>query len=201
MKGSWIKRAILCLGWCIVFNWLPPASFLWADDHTRDRFISVKHQHENAYSDLQKVFGGKDDEGNETTGQIVAWSLVAANLTVVLSVLIKGINRFAPLNAQVKQSLTKFNNIQKKQLMKLHYILNPIILGVAFLHYSMSRCRSTSLPEWGLLVMGGIVLLGVVLKFRLCSKAFLINIYRIHTQPALFILFITLLFIGHMIVD
>lgn len=201
MRDIWVKRTVICLSWCVVFNGLFLLSNSWADDHSRESGIFAKHRVEKGFGHLGNVLGGKADEGNETTGQIAAWSLAAANLSVVLSLLIKGVRRFAPLNARLKESLLKFNSMQKKHLMQFHYLLNPIILIVALLHFSLSSCRSTSLPEWGLLIMGGIVLLGVVLKFRLCSKSFLSSVYKIHTQPALLILFITVLFIGHMMVD
>jgi hypothetical protein len=85
--------------------------------------------------------------------------------------------------------------------MVLHTTLNPLILGVALTHYALSRCSSTSLPEWGLLIMGVIVLLGITLKFKLCPKELLSNVHRLHTQPALLMFFVSMLFVGHMIVD
>ena len=76
-----------------------------------------------------------DNEGNETAGQITLWLLIAANLPVALSVLIKATNRFAPLGDKLRSSLAGFNRFQKKHLMFLHYYLNPAILGVAIWHY------------------------------------------------------------------
>lgn len=89
-----------------------------------------------------------DNEGNETAGQITLWLLIAANLPVAMGVLIKWINRFAPLGEKLKSSLAGFNRSQKKHLKFLHYYLNPAILGVAFWHYVSSRCVATPLPEW-----------------------------------------------------
>jgi hypothetical protein len=147
-------------------------------------------------------FPGKGrDEGNETTGQIVAWSLGVANLTVVLSILIRWMRELVSLAPGSKSRLASLNSTQKKFLMKFHYILNPLILLLAVVHWSMSRCKSTALPEWGLVIMGVIAVLGVVLKFKLCPKSFLRNIYRIHTQPFLLLLVISLLVIGHLSMD
>ena len=41
-----------------------------------------------------------DDDGNEVTGQMAAWFLGAANLTIALSILIKWMNRFLPLKPE-----------------------------------------------------------------------------------------------------
>jgi len=145
--------------------------------------------------------GAGHDGGNETTGQIAAWSLAAANLTVALSLLVKGIRRFAPLRPEVKDSMGRFNSFQKKHLMRFHYLLNPLIAGVALLHWTLSRCKSTTLPEWGLLTMCALVLLGLILKFKLCPKSLMRNVYRVHTQPALFLFFVSVLVIGHLAMD
>lgn len=141
------------------------------------------------------------DKGNETTGEVSAWSLGVANLTVALSILIRWLRGFTPLAPETKSALARFNSTQKKYLMQLHYFLNPVILLLAVVHWSLSKCKSTALPEWGLILMGGIVALGIVLKFKLCSKDLLKNVYRIHTQPILLLLLIALLMIGHMSMD
>lgn len=144
---------------------------------------------------------GKDDEGNETAGQMAAWLLVTANLPVVLSVLIKWASRPAPVNRKLKDILIGFNRFQKKHLMRLHYVLNPIVLGIAMWHWLSSRCRSTVLPEWGLFVMVGLIFLGLILKFGLCPKQLRKIVYRIHTQPFFLVAMVTVLTIGHLIVD
>lgn len=86
-------------------------------------------------------------------------------------------------------------------LIRFHYILNPLILLLAIVHWTLSRCKSTALPEWGLVIMGVIVALGIVLKFKLCPKDFLKNVYKIHTQPVLFLILISVLVIGHLSMD
>jgi hypothetical protein len=69
-----------------------------ADDHRKAKgWFERKEQH---YSPL---FGRNDDEGNETAGQMAAWLLVAANLPVVLSLLIKWTNKFAPMGNGLKR--------------------------------------------------------------------------------------------------
>jgi hypothetical protein len=180
------------------------AGALHADDHGKGKAWADRSKHDDHRSSI-KIPGsfareGKD-EGDETSGQITAWLWGAVNLTVALSVVIKGINRFAPLSAHWKSSLTRFNQQQKKLLMRFHYFLNPPIVAVALYHWSSSRCRSTSLPEWGLLIMASLAVLGLVFKLRLCPKTFLKDVYRLHTQPVFFVALITLLLIGHWIVD
>ncbi|MEJ2658303.1 MAG: hypothetical protein P8012_14100, partial [Desulfobacterales bacterium] len=113
-------------------------SLLAADDNKR--FGAYYKRHENItehhdHDDHNRRRIKKDDEGNETTGQTAAWLLVAANLTASLSILIKGTNRLLPLSSQMKSSLKNFNHLQKKHLMRFHYVLNPAALGIAFFHF------------------------------------------------------------------
>jgi hypothetical protein len=172
-----------------------------ADDHKESGKYYVKHGDRKGDGVLGGLSGRGHDKGNETTGQIVAWSLAAANLTVVLSLMIKGVKQFAPIGPEVLSSLSRFNSTQKRYLMRFHYFLNPVILLLAILHWTLSRCKSTALPEWGLLTMGAIVALGIALKFKLCPKALLRSVYKVHTQPVLLLIVISMLLIGHLSMD
>ena len=58
------------------------------------------------------------DEGNELTGLATAWLLGAANFTVLLSLLLKGANRHLPLKPETKNAVGRFNQFQKKHLMR-----------------------------------------------------------------------------------
>ncbi|MCE5242247.1 MAG: hypothetical protein ABFD98_14750 [Syntrophobacteraceae bacterium] len=147
------------------------------------------------------VWGRGHDKGNETTGQIVAWGLVAANLTVALSLLLKGIRKCLPPGTDAAKSLSRFNSTQKKYLMQFHYVLNPLILLLAVLHWKLSRCASTALPEWGLAAMGAVVFLGLVLKFKLCPGNILSKVHKAHTQPVLLLVMISMLVFGHLVMD
>ena len=166
-----------------------------ADDHRKS-----KGWIERLERDRSSVFD-RHDEGNETAGQIAAWLLVAANLPVVLSVLIKWTNRFAPITTGLKNALSGFNRFQKKHLMRFHYLLNPVVLGIALWHWLSSRCKSTAMPEWGLIVMVGLIVLGLIMKLGLCPKPLRKGLYRLHTQPLVFAAMVTVLTIGHLIVD
>jgi hypothetical protein len=166
-----------------------------ADDHRRVKGWFQPEGHH------RPLFSGRDDEGNEEAGQMAAWLLVAANLPVVLSVLIKWNNKVVPMGNGLKVVLTRFNRFQKKHLMRLHYLINPLVLGIALWHWLSSRCRSTALPEWGLIVMAALIALGLIVKFKLSPKPFRKSIYRLHTQPLIFIAMVMVLTIGHLIVD
>jgi len=185
----------------LVLGFLMPTPFSNADDHKDGKKHFQKYDGKKGDWNLGDIVGRKRDKGNETTGQMVAWSLAAANLTVVISLLIRAIRRFAPISQDVKKSIWKFNSIQKKHLMRFHYVLNPLILAIALLHWSLSRCASTSLPEWGLFMMSVIVVLGVVLKFKLCPQTLLRRVYSAHTQPVLVLILVSMLMIGHLAVD
>jgi len=167
-----------------------------ADDHRKSKgwFEREEQQHSS-------LFGRNDDEGNETAGQMAAWLLVAANLPVVLSLLIKWTNKFAPMGNGLKDALIRFNRFQKKHLMRLHFYINPLVLGIALWHWLSSRCKSTALPEWGLAVMFALIVLGLIMKFRLCPKQLRKSVYRLHTQPLVFLTMVMVLTIGHLIVD
>lgn len=175
-----------------------------ADDHKTNkihykRYENIKENHDDDDHKRRRV--KKDDEGNEATGQTAAWLLVAANLTIALSILIKGGSRFLPLNSQIKDSMKRFNQLQKKHLMRFHYVLNPIALCVAFFHFLLSSCRSSPLPEWGLILVTMMVFFGLILKFKVSPKGMRKFVYRLHTAPATFFIMILLLVVGHQIVD
>jgi len=166
-----------------------------ADDHREhNRHFEREDQHRLPFTE-------NDCKGNETGGQIAAWLLVLANFTVAISILTRWINRFASLGSGFKKTLTNLNRFQKKHLMRFHYYLNPAIAGIALWHWLTSCCRSTALPEWGLLLMVMVITLGLFLKYKIGPKPFQKTVYQIHTQPFIFIAIIMLLTIGHIIVD
>ena len=180
---------------CIIgFGYLYAATALADDDHGFKRHFGRKNQRTTSFLE-------SDDEGNETAGQIAAWLLLLANFPVALSLVIKGTNRFVPLQNKSKKALTDLNRIQKKALMWLHYYLNPAILGITLWHWLSSRCKSTALPEFGLIVMVSMIALGFLIKFKFCPKAFRKYAYQIHTQPMIFIAMFLVLTVGHLIVD
>jgi len=200
-KGKRLKVIGFFLFTLLLSTYLPAVPPCTADDHKGSKKYYQRHDDRKGDDLTGGLFGHGHDEGNETTGQIVAWSLAAVNLTVALSLLIRGMKRFVPLGTGARNYLTKFNSSQKRYLMRFHYLLNPFILLLAVAHWSLSRCSSTALPEWGLVTMGAIVASGIIVKFKLCPKISLRNIYKLHTHPVLPLLLILLLVIGHFSID
>ena len=179
-------------------------SLLLADDHRIGNKHLDRHEIRKEHNNSVHNSGGqleKGPEGNETTGQIAAWLLVSANLTVLFSIITKGANRFLPLKPQTKNSIKAFNQLQKKYLMGFHFLLNPIALCVAFFHFLLSSCRSSPLPEWGLLLVAMMVALGLVLKFKVAPGWVRRVVYRLHTTPATSSMMILLLVVGHLVSD
>jgi hypothetical protein len=188
-----ISRIMIILVCLVVCGWLFSAAGI-ADDHGKGKGNLERE-------DQHRVPFLEQDEGNETAGQIAAWLLVGANLTIALAILVRWINRFAPLGPDVKSSLSSFNRFQKKHLMLFHYYLNPAILAIVAWHWLTSRCQSSSLPEWGLAMMGTLMVLGIILKSKLCPIGYRKTIYQIHSHPLCFLGMILVLIIGHTIVD
>jgi len=179
-------------------------TLLLADDHKPGNKHLNQHEIRKEYNNSDHNHGGqveKAAEGNEATGQIAAWLLVSANLTVLFSIITKGANRFLPLKPQTKNSIKAFNQLQKKYLMRFHFLLNPIALCVAFFHFLLSSCRSSPLPEWGLLLVTMMVALGLVLKFKVAPGWVRRVVYRLHTTPATSSMMILLLVVGHLVSD
>jgi hypothetical protein len=145
----------------------------------------------------------KNEETNEATGQAAAWIFVAANLNVALSLLIRGIVRYAPLPAPIQDRVKRLNQRQKKFLLPVHYCLNPLALGIVCVHFisASSACHGSGLPECGLGLMACITGTGIMLKFKLSPRNFRKNIHQIHTHPIPIALLLAILLIGHAVVD
>jgi hypothetical protein len=143
----------------------------------------------------------KEDEGNEVTGQTAAWLLVAANMSVALSILMNRLSRYFPLEPETISSIKRFNQLQKKYLMRFHYVLNPLAFCIAIFHFLLSSCRKSSLPEWGLIFVSMMVFLGSIVKLKVTPQWISRFVYRLHTSPAAFLTLILVLVVGHLIVD
>jgi hypothetical protein len=184
----------LLLAGLVGWGWLFAASSLADDHHKRKGHFERKDSHRAPFPD-------KDNEGNETAGQIAAWLLVGANLTIAMSLLTKWANNFTPLRPKLKGSLTSFNRSQKKYLLFLHHYLNPVILGIVLWHWRTSWCKSSVLPELGLAMMVTLMGLGIALKFKLCPVNLRKKVYQVHTHPLFFLLTVLVLVVGHTQVD
>jgi hypothetical protein len=145
----------------------------------------------NAFPD-----GRRGEEGNGATGGIAALLLVLANATVLISLILKGINKFFPVSPETKTSISGFNKKQKRYLRGLHYILNPIAICVAVVHYHLSSCRSI-LPDMALILFLVIALLGFLIKFKLSPARIHKSVYGLHCSSVTFFALVLLLAIGH----
>lgn len=187
--------AVCLISGALFFLYCAPTAF--ADDKS-------DHHDKKRNKDIGAVFDHvKNEENNEATGQAAAWLLIAANLNVVLSLIIRGTTRYAALPAQINDKIKRLNQLQKKFLLPVHYFLNPLALGVAFIHFmsATSACRASGLPEWGLVLMALITGIGVMVKFKLSPKSLRKNTYQIHTNPIPIALLLVILLIGHAVVD
>jgi hypothetical protein len=188
------KQGILLLMAVIaVFMFVPRAS----GDGDREEY--GKRHGKSTTSSFSR--GKRGDKGNEFTGLSAAWLFAAGNLTVGLSLLSRGLASRPQLSNKTKERIRKLNQIQKKGLMRFHYWLNPFGLLLAVTHFSLSTCRSSPLPEWGLVGATALVLIGSVIRFKLSPKRFRRAVYRIHTSPLSVGLVLIVLLIGHSIVD
>ena len=202
IKGYRNISLIVMLLMILAFHSWPCAVI--ANDHKGDRSHFKQYESGKDDSDSKDRKGQRlknDDEGNELTGLTAAWLLAAANLTVFLSLLLKGANRYLPFKPETKSAVKRFNQFQKKHLMRFHYLLNPLALCIATLHFLLSCCRTSSLPEWGLIFVIMMVLLGLILQFKGTPKRMRKFVYRMHTGTVTFSIMIVLLVVGHLIVD
>ena len=179
-------------------------SAVMANDHKGDE------SHFKQYESGKDNFDSKDrkkrrlkskDKGNELTGLTTAWLLAAANLTVLLSLLLKGANRYLPLKPEIKITVRRFNQFQKKHLMRFHYLLNPLALCIGCLHFLLSCCRKTALPEWGLVFVTMVVFLGLMVKFKGTPQWLRKFLYLLHTSWVALSVSILMLVVGHLMVE
>lgn len=195
MKRTLLDIAALCFAfWIMAFSLSHlVGATAWADDDHRGRRSGF-------YSDDEhKGYGGRD-HGNETTGEIAAWLFGIANATVLLSFLSRG--AIASSSGEtMKKAWKRFNRRQKKWLLPLHYVFNPIAALVAVLHFSLSSCRSTGLPEWTLAGLLTLLALGLAIKFKWAPKSLRRNIHSLHTHPLVVSAAFGLLFLGHQLMD
>jgi len=78
-----------------------------ADDHRKVKGWFEREGHH------RPSLSGRDDEGNETAGQMAVWLLVLANLPVCLRVLIKWSNKLVPMGNGFVDALSRFNRYRK----------------------------------------------------------------------------------------
>ena len=166
-----------------------------ADDDRND------HRRRRGNSNQSQLRHYRGDKGNEFTGQATAWIFAAANISVAISLMLKGVIQFASIEKGTKERINNFKRNQKKYFRYFHYFLNPLAIIFAFIHLSLSSCRSSTLPEWGLAASVTLVLIGLSIKFKVSPKSIRKVVYKIHTNPVPFGVVIIILLIGHSIID
>jgi hypothetical protein len=190
MDSRLIKLSLLIiLTYCFV---LTAVSLSYADERRESR-----HGFGRGYEHA----AGREERGEGASGQIAAWLFVLANFPVVLSILLKASGKVAPPSWNCKEAIEKINRRQKRYLMKLHYWLNPVAVGVAIIHFLLSECKAAAIPEIGLGVMFLLCFLGLIVTFQCAPASMRKTIFRFHTNPILLIAGISILLIGHSMVD
>jgi hypothetical protein len=144
---------------------------------------------------------GEEEGLGGASGQIAAWLFGIANFPIVASILLKACGKVAPQGSNLKEAVSPIYRRQKRYLMKLHYWLNPVAVGIAIIHCLSTKCDATAIPEIGLGVMLLVCILGIIVSFQ-WSPAFMRKvIFRLHTSSVLFMVCISILLIGHSMVD
>jgi hypothetical protein len=199
-KSSQFTNILIMLSCILFFAFLTYPSSVFADDLNKRNMDFKGYESQQGYFLGENDFheGARNEKGNEATGVIAAFLLVLANLTVLLSLILKGINSLFSLSTETKTSISAFNRAQKKYLRRLHYILNPIAICIAIVHFHLSSCSSV-LPDLALILFLVLGILGLILKFQLSPRSTHKVVYGVHCSSITFSGMVLLLAIGHMI--
>lgn len=197
-----MPRVIACCFLVLVFTLSPGLSPANHDEDREHRALSSESRGEYGIGRRHRDRKAEQGEkGNEATGQAAAWIFVLANLKVGVAILARWMNRFSVSESRLGRSATGVSRFLNKHLRKAHYVLNPTALAVAFLHFLLSSCRSSPLPEWGLLMVAVMVLLGLMVRFKVSFKWMRKFLYRVHTASVSFLFLIFVLLTGHLMID
>lgn len=199
-KSNQFTNIFIMFFYMSFFVFLAYPSSVFADGFNKGNRDFKGHESREGYFSGENNFqeGAEGEKGNEATGVIAAFLLVLANLTVLLSLILKGINSLFSLSTETKTSISALNRAQKKYLRRFHYILNPIAICIAIVHFYLSSCSSV-LPDLALILFLSLGILGLILKFQLSPKSTHKVIYGVHCSSITFSGMVLLLAIGHMI--
>ncbi len=142
----------------------------------------------------------RGDHGHESTGQAAAWLFAVGNIPVAGTVILRRFVLGKTAGASKKRAGEWYAWL-RKDLMPFHYVLNSIAVLTALIHFKLSGCRSTPLPEWALLLVFLVALMGFVMKFRLIPRPLLRPVRWVHTNPLVVAAVFGLLFLGHQSLD
>jgi hypothetical protein len=183
------KAGMLIILLCCLFLMAIAASF--AQGHRESR-----HHSGIGYEQTER----KEEGMGGASGQIAAWLFGIANFPVVLSILLKACGKVMPQSASFKATIGQANQRQKRYLMKLHYWLNPVAVGVAIIHFLSTKCETTAIPEIGLGIMLLICILGIMVTFKWSPASMRKTIFRFHSSSISLLTIISILLIGHSMV-
>jgi hypothetical protein len=144
---------------------------------------------------------GREEGVGGASGLIAAWLFGIANFPVVLSILLKTCGKVIPQSSNLKEAVDQANRRQKRSLMRLHYWLNPVAVGVAIIHFLSTKCEATAIPEIGLGAMLLVCTLGIMVTFKWSPASLRKAIFRFHTSSISLLAIISILLIGHSMVD
>ena len=119
----------------------------------------------------------------------------------MLSILLKACIKMVPEGAHFSEVAARINRKQKQYLMKLHYWLNPVAIGVAIIHFSLTKCEAAFIPELGMGFMLLVCILGLMVTFRLAPASIRKAVFKLHTSPIVLIAGIAILLVGHSMID
>jgi len=190
-----MKRLSIIAG-ILIFTGIIAFSVMAGGPGSYREFNGYEDQKGYYYGDTGFPDGERGGKGNGATGALAAFLLVLANLTVVLSLILKGINRLFLSSQEGKKSISDFNRAQKKYLRGLHYYLNPIAICIAMIHFHLSTCRSM-LPDAALILFIILGVMGVILRFHLIPKNMYKAVYSLHCSWIVFLSTFLLIMIGH----
>jgi hypothetical protein len=177
--------------WVILIFCLMLAAQSYADGH-RGSISNIERGYEQT---------GREHGGGKGSGVITAWLFGIANFPVVLSILLKACGKIMPQNSNHKETVGRINRRQKRYLMKLHYWLNPVAVGVAIIHFFSTKCEATAIPEIGMGVMLLVCILGIMVMLQWSPASMKKIIFRFHTSSISLLAIISILLIGHSMVD
>lgn len=189
-----MDRKALIWGVILSFGVLGAFSAAYADHRKSSRHGILEDLTEHVSPERQ------GDHGHEATGHAAACLFAVGNIPVAGTLVLRRLV-LRKITAESKKRAGEWYAWLKKDLMPFHYVLNAIAILTALIHLKLSWCRSTPLPEWALLLVFLVALMGFLMKFRLLPRPLLRPVRWLHTNPLLVAAVFGLLFLGHQYLD
>jgi hypothetical protein len=78
------------------------------------------------------------DKGNEATGEAAVLLFAIANVTIAISLASKTAVKLSVLSTHTNERIKRINQTQKRFGMPVHYLINPLALVLASVHFFLS---------------------------------------------------------------